>query len=73
MNRDDARIRTLAVHAGESVDPTTRASAPNLVMSSTFHVSVGAIFLGTGVFLFGWLAGPPACPGGCDPVSTVPG
>lgn len=27
---------TLAVHAGEFVDPATRASSPNLVMSSTF-------------------------------------
>ena len=29
-------IRTLAVHAGEAVDPVTRASSPNLVMSATF-------------------------------------
>ncbi|MDP9138372.1 MAG: PLP-dependent aspartate aminotransferase family protein [Pseudomonadota bacterium] len=28
--------RTAAVHAGEAVDPVTRASSPNLVMSSTF-------------------------------------
>ena len=28
--------RTRAVHAGEAVDPRTRASSPNLVMSSTF-------------------------------------
>ncbi len=28
--------RTRAVHAGEGVDPRTRASSPNLVMSSTF-------------------------------------
>ncbi len=28
--------RTRAVHAGEGVDPVTRASSPNLVMSSTF-------------------------------------
>lgn len=28
--------RTLAVHAGETPDPATGASAPNLVMSSTF-------------------------------------
>jgi methionine-gamma-lyase len=27
---------TLAVHAGEQVDPTTRSSSPNLVMSVTF-------------------------------------
>ena len=30
------RLRTTAVHAGEAVDPVTRASSPNLVMSSTF-------------------------------------
>jgi len=29
-------IQTRAVHAGESPDPTTGASSPNLVMSSTF-------------------------------------
>ena len=29
-------IRTAAVHAGEGIDPVTRASSPNLVMSSTF-------------------------------------
>ena len=28
--------RTRAVHSGEGVDPTTRASSPNLVMSATF-------------------------------------
>ena len=27
---------TVAVHAGEFVDPATRASSPNLVMSATF-------------------------------------
>jgi cystathionine beta-lyase/cystathionine gamma-synthase len=30
------KLSTLAVHAGEHVDPTTRASSPNLVMSATF-------------------------------------
>ena len=29
-------LRTLAIHAGEGVDPVTRASSPNLVMSATF-------------------------------------
>jgi canavanine-gamma-lyase len=29
-------MRTIAIHAGEGVDPVTRASSPNLVMSSTF-------------------------------------
>ncbi len=32
----DWNEETLAVHAGEHVDPVTRASSPNLVMSSTF-------------------------------------
>ncbi|NWG32716.1 MAG: PLP-dependent transferase [Rhodocyclaceae bacterium] len=31
-------IRTRAIHAGEGPDPTTRASAPNLVMSTTFVI-----------------------------------
>lgn len=30
------RIETVAIHGGEEVDPGTRASSPNLVMSSTF-------------------------------------
>ena len=34
----DKGIRTQAIHAGEEPDPTTGASAPNLVMSSTFVV-----------------------------------
>lgn len=29
-------IETIAVHAGETIDPATRASSPNLVMSATF-------------------------------------
>ena len=29
-------IRTTAIHAGEGIDPVSRASSPNLVMSSTF-------------------------------------
>ncbi|MCB1380434.1 MAG: PLP-dependent transferase [Alphaproteobacteria bacterium] len=33
---DGWRTETLAVHAGEHVDPATRASSPNLVMSVTF-------------------------------------
>jgi cystathionine beta-lyase/cystathionine gamma-synthase len=40
MNRpktnQTAGQRTMAVHAGEGPDPTTGASAPNIVMSSTF-------------------------------------
>ena len=31
-------IRTRAIHAGEGPDPVTRASAPNLVMSTTFVI-----------------------------------
>ncbi|MGA7269333.1 MAG: hypothetical protein WBX21_16395, partial [Aestuariivirga sp.] len=30
------RSETMAVHAGEAIDPATRASSPNLVMSVTF-------------------------------------
>jgi cystathionine beta-lyase/cystathionine gamma-synthase len=29
-------MRTTAIHAGEGIDPVTRASSPNLVMSATF-------------------------------------
>lgn len=36
MKPPATRLRTAAVHAGESPDPATGASAPNLVMSSTF-------------------------------------
>lgn len=32
----ELRVRTRAVHAGEKPDPATGASAPNLVMSTTF-------------------------------------
>lgn len=35
---EGARTRTKAIHAGEEPDPTTRASAPNIVMSTTFSV-----------------------------------
>ena len=35
-NNGDVKMATIAVHAGEFVDPATRASSPNLVMSSTF-------------------------------------
>ena len=34
----ERRLRTAAVHAGENPDPVTGASAPNLVMSTTFAV-----------------------------------
>lgn len=37
-NDRDWRPRTLAVHAGEGLDPTTGASAPNIVMSTTYGV-----------------------------------
>src|SRR5690242_6426002 len=29
-------VRTSAIHAGEGIDPVSRASSPNLVMSATF-------------------------------------
>ena len=35
---NDKGIQTLSIHAGEKPDPATGASAPNLVMSSTFVV-----------------------------------
>ena len=35
-DQKNRKTRTLAVHAGEAPDPVTRASAPNIVMSSTF-------------------------------------
>ena len=34
----DKGMQTLAIHAGEKIDPASGASAPNLVMSSTFVV-----------------------------------
>ena len=37
-------INTRAVHGGEAVDPTTGASAPNLVMSTTFAMEEPAGF-----------------------------
>jgi methionine-gamma-lyase len=46
MNQGNRKIdiRTKAVHAGERPDPATRASAPNLVMSTTFVADAGASF-----------------------------
>lgn len=38
------RIQTRAVHAGEAPDPTTKASSPNIVMSSTFVAETDASF-----------------------------
>lgn len=41
MSRPDNKrrgIRTRSIHAGEGPDPATRASAPNLVMSTTFVI-----------------------------------
>jgi methionine-gamma-lyase len=37
-------VQTLAIHAGESPDPATGASAPNLVMSTTFVVGADTGF-----------------------------
>ena len=48
MSRKNAEIRgglrTTAIHAGEAPDPVTGASAPNLVMSSTFVTEEAAGF-----------------------------
>ncbi|MFK7845989.1 MAG: PLP-dependent aspartate aminotransferase family protein [Rhodothermales bacterium] len=37
-------IKTRAIHAGEAPDPVTRASSPNIVMSSTFVAETDASF-----------------------------
>ena len=39
-----ARVRTKAVHGGEGPDPVTKASAPNIVMSTTFIAEPNASF-----------------------------
>jgi methionine-gamma-lyase len=45
MTAPDSRgLQTIAVHAGEGPDPTTRASAPNLVMSTTFLIDPDIAF-----------------------------
>ncbi|MDZ7842209.1 MAG: PLP-dependent aspartate aminotransferase family protein [Gammaproteobacteria bacterium] len=41
---ENSRMKTVAVHGGESPDPVTRASTPNLVMSSTFIADPDAAF-----------------------------
>jgi cystathionine beta-lyase/cystathionine gamma-synthase len=43
-NHKPWRLRTTAIHAGETVDPVTRASSPNLVMSATFSPTAVAGF-----------------------------
>lgn len=40
----EAGFRTIAIHAGEEPDPVTHASAPNLVMSTTFVTDADAAF-----------------------------
>jgi len=37
-------LQALAVHAGEGPDPATHASAPNLVMSTTFLIDTDIAF-----------------------------
>ena len=41
---EDTGIKTRAVHGGETIDPHTGASAPNLVMSTTFALQEPAGF-----------------------------
>ena len=41
---DEMGLQTLAIHGGESPDPSTGASSPNLVMSSTYVVDEGVSF-----------------------------
>jgi len=43
MNKN-VRLATLAIHAGETPDPATRASSPNLVMSTTYVTESDAAF-----------------------------
>ncbi len=43
-NFEQYGVRTKAIHAGEQPDPTTGASAPNLVMSTTFLADPDANF-----------------------------
>ena len=43
-SRPPAAFATRAIHAGEHPDPVTGASAPNLVMSTTFVTEAGASF-----------------------------
>jgi methionine-gamma-lyase len=38
LERSRRGLRTRAVHSGEAPDPATRASAPNIVMSTTFVI-----------------------------------
>lgn len=44
---DAAGLQTLAIHAGEGPDPETGASAPNLVMSTTFTIDPDVSFSAT--------------------------
>lgn len=44
---DAAGLQTLAIHAGEGPDPSTGASAPNLVMSTTFVIDPDISFSAT--------------------------
>lgn len=46
-DRDPAGPQTLAIHAGEGPDPRTGASAPNLVMSTTFVIDPDVSFSAT--------------------------
>jgi len=41
---ENLRFATLAVHAGETPDPATRAASPNLVMSTTYVTESDAAF-----------------------------
>ncbi len=43
-DRPPRRLRTTAIHAGEAPDPATRASAPNIVMSTTYVVDEPVAF-----------------------------
>ena len=42
-------IQTRSIHAGEEPDPSTKASSPNLVMSTTFVTDANAGFSVEGI------------------------
>jgi methionine-gamma-lyase len=49
QNLQHTGLRTRAIHAGEGPDPATGASAPNIVMSSTFVADPDTAFSIEGV------------------------
>ena len=44
MKQQKLGAQTLAIHAGERPDPTTKAASPNLVMSTTYVTGADIAF-----------------------------